>query len=312
MSRPLPEPQALRFEANAPRFKTYILGNAQLECLASDIRWIEGLLWMGDWNALLFEDLPRDRTLLWREDTGVSVWRQPSDYANGLARDRQGRVLACSHRGRAIDRIEHDGSVTRLVDRFEGKRLNAPNDIVVKSDGTVWFTDPLYGILNDYEGGRQPSEQPPALYRFDPRNGSLRAMSRDFDGPNGLAFSPDERRLYVAETGDQRRPDPVQVLRVFDVSEDGTALSNLRDFHKVEPGYTDGLAVDEDGNVWASAEDGVHCLSPEGERLGRLFMPALVSNLCFGGSPYRNRLFVGCSHALYAVFLNRRGARWPS
>ncbi|WP_152046489.1 SMP-30/gluconolactonase/LRE family protein [Aureimonas psammosilenae] len=310
MSRPLPAPTDVRFEAADPVFKSYILGNAQMECLAEGFRWIEGPVWMGDWNCLLFEDIPRNRTMMWREAEGVSVWREPSDYSNGLARDRQGRLIACSHRGRCITRTEHDGSVTLLADRFEGKRLNAPNDVVVKGDGTIWFTDPLYGILSDYEGGRQEIEQPPALYRFDPRDGSLQSMSRDFDGPNGLAFSPDERRLYVSETGDQRQENPVQVLRVFDVSPDG-ALSNLRDFYKVEPGYTDGLAVDTDGNIWSSAEDGVHCISPEGKLLGRIFTPALVSNLCFGGSPYRNRLFLGVSHSLYAVYLNRRGARWP-
>ncbi|KAB0678496.1 SMP-30/gluconolactonase/LRE family protein [Aureimonas leprariae] len=309
--RELPPPAEVEFEAADPRFCSYILGNAEMECLGTGFRWIEGLVWMGDWNCLLFQDLPRNRTMMWREGQGVSVWREPSGYANGQARDRQGRVIAGSHQRRCLHRIEHDGRVTVLVSQHDDMRLNAPNDVVVKSDGAVWFTDPVYGISNDYEGGIQVSEQPPAVYRFDPRSGESSVVSRDFDGPNGLAFSPDERRLYVAETGDQRHPNPTQVLRVFDVSEDGTRLSNGRDFFKVSPGYTDGLAVDVDGNVWSSAADGVHCISPEGEFLGRIRTPALVSNLCFGGSPHLNRLFIGVSHSLYAVFLNRRGARWP-
>ncbi len=297
------------FRAHDPRFSRFVLDNAPVEKLAEGFRWIEGLVWMGDWNALLFQDLPRDRTMLWSEAAGLSVWRQPSGKANGQARDRQGRVVLCSNLARAVQRVEHDGSLTTLADRFEGRRLNSPNDVVVRSDGSIWFTDPVYGIANDYEGIRQPSELPPAVYRL--HHGALSLVSRAFDGPNGLAFSPDERRLYVAETGDQSRPDPVQVLRVLDLEPDGTVRGAPRDFHKVEPGHTDGMALDEDGNIWSSAADGVHCIAPDGTLLGRILLPARVSNLCFGGGPYRNRLFIGASHALYAVFLNRRGATWP-
>jgi gluconolactonase len=238
------------------------------------------------------------------------VFRAPSDFANGQTRDRQGRLVACSHRGRCLYRTELDGSVTTLVARHGGKRLNAPNDVVVKSDGTIWFSDPLYGIQSDYEGGRQLSEQPPALYRFDPETGDIRVVAADFAGPNGLAFSPDERRLYVAETGDQTQDDPRQYIRVFDVSPDGMSLSGGDVFHKVEPGYCDGMRVDEDGNLWSSAGDGVHCISPAGELLGKVLVPHAVSNLTFGGLA-RNRLFIGGSHTLYAIFLNRRGVQWP-
>jgi gluconolactonase len=195
------------------------------------------------------------------------------------------------------------------VDRHDGRRLNSPNDVTVKSDGSVWFTDPLYGIQSDYEGGRQLSEQPPALYRFDPESGHITVAARDFDGPNGLAFSPDESRLYVAETGDQTIDDPKQYIRAFDVGPDGR-LSGGDIFHKVEPGYADGLCVDEDGNLWASAADGVHCIGPDGRLLGKVLVPYRVSNLTFGG-PFRNRLFIGGSHTLYAIFLNRRGTGWP-
>jgi len=298
------------FEIRDRRFAHYVLGNAPLEELASGFRWIEGPVWMGDANCLLFQDLPRNRTMRWTEEGGVSVFRAPSDYANGQTRDRQGRLIACSHRGRCLYRTELDGHVTRLVSHRDGRRLNAPNDVVVKSDGTVWFTDPLYGIQNDYEGGRQASEQPPALYRYDPEGDEIRVAAGDFDGPNGLAFSPDERRLHVAETGDQTTDDPKQYIRVFDLSADGARLSGGDVFHEVEPGCCDGMRVDEDGNLWSSAGDGVHCISPEGKLLGKVLVPHVVSNLTFGGL-HKNRLFIGGSHTLYSIFLNRRGVQWP-
>jgi gluconolactonase len=297
------------FEVVDPRFAGYMLGNAELEEIATGFRWIEGPVWFGDADCLLFQDLPRDRTMRWSEAEGLSVYRSPSHFANGQTRDRQGRLIACSHRNRCLTRTEYDGAVTTLVTHHAGRRLNAPNDVVVASDGGIWFTDPVYGIANDYEGGRQTSEQPPALYRLDPGSGEVRAMATDFDGPNGLAFSPDERRLYVAETGDQSRPNPRQVIRVFDVGPD-FALSGGRDFHTISPGYCDGMRVDEDGNVWSSAADGVHCIDPAGHLMGKIFVPHRVSNLTFGGR-MKNRLFIGGSHTLYAIFLNRRGAQTP-
>jgi gluconolactonase len=293
-----------------PRFARYVLANAGLEELATGFRWIEGPVWMGDWDCLLFQDLPRDRTMRWSESTGLSVYRQPSNYANGQTRDRQGRLVACSHRGRCLYRTEYDGTVTTLVTHHDGKRLNAPNDAVVRSDGSIWFTDPVYGIANDYEGGRQTSEQPPALYRLDPETGDLRVAAGDFGGPNGLAFSPDERRLYVAETGDQSKPNPVQHIRVFEVAADGRTLTGGAVFHTVEPGYADGFRVDEDGNLWSSAADGVHCIGPDGRHLGTIHVPHVVSNVTFGG-PTKNRLFIGGSGTLYAIFLNTRGVQWP-
>ncbi len=299
------------FDIRDPRFAHYILGNAPLEEIAGGFRWIEGPVWMGDWNCLLFQDLPRNRTMRWSETEGLSVWRSPSNYANGQARDLEGRLIACSHRGRCITRTEHDGSITTLADRHAGHRLNAPNDVVTKSDGSIWFTDPLYGILTDYEGGRQVSEQPPAVYRLDPARRELTVVADDFDGPNGLAFSPDERLLYIAETGDQTRPNPKQYLRVFEIAADGRSLTGGDIFHKVEPGYSDGFRVDEDGNLWSSAADGVHCISPEGELLGKILVPHPVSNLAFGDRD-ASRLFIGGSHTLYSIFLNRRGAGIPA
>ncbi len=298
------------FEIVDRRFARFINGNARLEQLATGFRWIEGPVWMADAQCLLFQDIPNDRTMRWIEGAGVSVYRAPSNYANGQTRDRQGRLVACSHRGRCLYRTELDGTVTMLVDRHDGRRLNAPNDVVAKSDGSLWFTDPLYGIQSDYEGGRQPSEQRPALYRYAPDTGRLDVMASDFEGPNGLAFSPDESKLYVVETGDQTRDDPTQLIRVFDVGADGRSLSGGGPFHKIDPGYADGIKVDEDGNVWSSAGDGVHCLSPDGDLLGKILVPHTVANLCFGDR-FRSRLFIGASHTLYAIFLNRRGVAFP-
>lgn len=296
-------------EIHDPVFARYVLANAGLEEIASGFRWVEGPVWMGDWDCLLFQDLPRNRTMRWSERAGVSVFREPSDYGNGQARDREGRLISCSHHGRCLIRTEHDGRLATLVDRHAGLRLNAPNDVVVARDGAVWFTDPLYGIQTDYEGGRQVSEQRPALYRFDSRSGRIRVAAGDFEGPNGLAFSPDERRLYVAETGDQTGGQPRQFIRVFDVGPDGT-LSGGGFYHAVSPGHCDGMKVDEHGNVWASAADGVHCLAPDGRLLGKLRVPYRVSNLAWGG-PRRDRLFIAASQRLYAMFLNVRGAPVP-
>jgi gluconolactonase len=298
------------FEIRSPRFERYILSNATLETLATGFRWIEGPVWMGDANCLLFQDLPNDRTMRWIEGLGASVYRAPSNYANGQTRDRQGRLIACSHRGRCLYRTEYDGHVTTLVDRHTGKRLNSPNDVVVKSDGSIWFTDPLYGISNDYEGGRQASEQPPAVYRFEPETGDIRIVAGDFDGPNGLAFSPDETRLYIAETGNQTEQSPRQYIRAFNVGPDGVTLSGGDIFHKIQPGYCDGMRVDEYGNIWSSAADGIHCIGPDGELLGRIFVPYRVSNVTFGGLA-KNRLFIGGSTTLYSIFLNCRGVQVP-
>jgi gluconolactonase len=276
-----------------------------LETLAEGFRWCEGPVWFGDREELLFSDLPNNRVMRWSDAGGLSVFREPSNFENGHARDREGRLISCSHRGRCITRTELDGRVTVLADRYRGKRLNAPNDIVCKSDGTIWFTDPPYGIQTDYEGGKQESELPATVYRLDPRDGSLTVVTDDFEGPNGLCFSPDESLLYIAESGLQFVPDPVQHIRVFSVGEAG--LKGGRVFHKVTPGFADGFRCDEDGNLWSSAADGVHCIDPSGALLGKIRVPATVSNLAFGGRN-RSRLFLCASHTLYAIYVNRRGA----
>ena len=210
------------FEIIDPRFRRFVLPNAPLERLADGFRWLEGPVWFADMRCLLVSDIPNDRIMRWTQTGGVEVFRQPAGFPNGQTRDREGRLITCSHHGRCVLRTELDGEVTILADRFEGKRLNSPNDVVVKSDGTIWFSDPPYGIQTDYEGGRQDQQQPARVYRLDPRSGALSVVADDFEGPNGLCFSPDERRLYIVETGLLFAEDPVQHIRVFDVDESGS------------------------------------------------------------------------------------------
>ena len=295
------------YEVLDPRFLACVLPNAALLTLGDGYAWLEGPVWFADQACLLVSDLPNDRILRVTND-GVSVFRQPSGFANGHARDPQGRLIGCSHRDRCITRTELDGRITVLADRFEGRRLNAPNDVVVQRDGTIWFSDPHYGINTDYEGGKHTPELPPTLYRLDPADGALTIAADDFAGPNGLCFSPDERLLYVAESGQQFASDPVQHIRVFAV--EGGRLAGGRVFHTVSPGFADGLACDEDGRLWTSAGDGVHCLDPSGALLGKILTGGVVANLAFGGRN-RSRLFLCASHRLCAVYTNVRGAVWP-
>ena len=298
------------FEVIDKRFSRYVLFNAPLEKLADGFRWLEGPVWFADMQCLLFSDIPNDRIMRWTEAAGVAEFRKPAGFPNGQTRDREGRLITCSHEGRCVKRTEYDGTVTILADRFDGKRLNSPNDVVVKSDGTIWFSDPPYGIQVDYEGGKQERELPCNVYRLDPRDGSMTVVADDFDGPNGLCFSPDETRLYISDTGLQFAEDPVQHIRVFDVDDDGKTLRGGDVFHKVSPGNADGFRCDEDGNVWSSAADGVHCIDPSGALLGKILVPSQVGNLTFGGR-YRSRLFLCASSALFAVYTNQRGAQRP-
>ncbi|WP_249138295.1 SMP-30/gluconolactonase/LRE family protein [Phenylobacterium montanum] len=297
------------FETLDPVFATYVLHNAPLERLATGFRWTEGPVWFGDAGMLLFSDIPNNAVMRWIEDGGVSVYRAPSHFENGHYRDRQGRLISCSHGLRAITRTEHDGSVTVLADRYEGKRLNSPNDVVVKSDGTIWFSDPHYGIKMDYEGARAPQELPCNLYRLDPESGRLDVAADDFAGPNGLAFSADETLLYVADTAAMFDPDAKRHIRRFSVGEGGK-LSGGDVFHVVSPGAADGFRLDEDDNIWTSAADGVHCISPDGRLLGKILVPEVVSNLTFGGRA-NSRLFICASTSVYAIYLNRRGIQRP-
>ncbi|MDQ6619305.1 MAG: SMP-30/gluconolactonase/LRE family protein [Pseudomonadota bacterium] len=306
----MPTPFIPKHEIIDSRFASFVLANAALEPLVEGCRWLEGPVWFADQQVLLVSDLPNDRILRVTEGGETSVFRQPSGFANGHTRDREGRLISCSHLHRCITRTELDGTIHTLVDRYAGKRLNAPNDVVVKSDGTIWFTDPTYGIETDYEGSKQTSELPPSVYCFDPRAATLTLVADDFDGPNGLAFSPDERLLYVAETGTQFAANPRRCIRVFDVDSQAPRLRNGRDFHTVTPGYADGFRCDIDGNLWSSAGDGVHCIDPSGALLGKIQVPSTVSNLCFGGR-HHSRLFLCAGDTLWALTVNRRGCQRP-
>jgi gluconolactonase len=294
------------FVIEDPRFAAMVLPNAPLQLLAEGFRWLEGPVWFADHEVLLVSDIPNDRIMRWSE-AGISVFRSPSHFSNGQTRDREGRLITCSHQHRNITRTELDGSISVLADRFEGKRLNSPNDVVVKSDGSIWFSDPHYGINTDYEGGKQSAELPARVYRLD-ADGTVSIAADDFDEPNGLCFSPDEKVLYICETGLQFVAEPRRYIRVFEV--DGKSLGPGRKFHKVVPDYADGIRCDEHGNVWSSAGDGVHCISPEGKLLGKILVPHAVSNLTFGGRN-RSRLFLCAGQHLYAIYTNTRGCAWP-
>jgi len=293
------------FEIFDQRFAAMLLPNAPLESLATGFAWLEGPVWFADHQCLLFSDIPNNRIMRWCQ-SGVTIFREPSYFANGHTRDLQGRLISCHHQSRVITRTEINGNITTLADNYEGKRLNSPNDVIVKSDGSIWFSDPHYGINTDYEGGKQRPELPATLYRLDP-NGTLTTAANDFEGPNGLCFSPDEKKLYVVESGLQFAADPMRVIRVFDLAVDGTTLTNGRDFHKINPGMADGIRADEFGNIWSSAADGVHCIAADGTLLGKIKTPNIVANLTFGGRN-NSRLFICAGDTLFAIYTNVRGA----
>lgn len=293
------------FEAHDPAFSRFVMFNAPVKRLCTGFDWVEGPVWFGDQNCLLFSDIPSNRIMRWSED-GVSVFRNPSNYTNGHTRDRQGRLVSCEHGMRRVTRTEWDGSITVIADGYQGKPLNSPNDVIVAPDGAVWFTDPHYGIGTDYEGFKSPQELPCQVYRVDP-SGQIEAVISDMACPNGLAFSPDGKRLYVADTGRMFHSDP-QHIRVFDVL-DGRP-ENGRVFHTISPGCADGIRCDTEGNVWSSAGDGVHCIAPDGRLLGKILVPEIVSNICFGGRA-KHRLFITATTSVYSVILNRNGAQWP-
>jgi len=293
------------FEIHDPIFATYVLGNAPVKRLVTGFDWVEGPVWFGDFGCLLFSDIPNNRILRLTED-GVTTFRSPSNYANGHTRDRQGRLISCEHGTRRVTRTDWDGTVSIVADRFDGKPLNSPNDVIAARDGSIWFSDPHYGIMTDYEGFRASQELPCQVYRVDP-SGKVEAVISDMACPNGLAFSPDETRLYVADTGRMFSTDP-QHIRVYDMV-DGRPV-NGRLFHTISPGCADGIRCDSDGNLWSSAADGVHCVAPDGRLLGKILVPELVSNICFGGRA-KNRLFITASTSVYSVILNRKGVQWP-
>jgi gluconolactonase len=291
-----------------PRFQKYVLGNAAIERIAGGCRFTEGPVWFGDGRYLLWSDIPSDCILRWEEETGaVSHYRRTSNNANGNTRDRQGRLVTCEMGSQRLTRTEHDGTITVLAESFDGKRLTGPNDVVVKSDGSIWFSDNGAGIRGNYLGNKGTAELPFRVYRLDAATGRMTIAVGDMRRPNGLAFSPDEKLLYVVDT-----PGPGQrTIQVYDVADDGTKTANRRAFCSAEPGGSDGLRVDTDGNLWCAwgggeAEDGVAIYAPDGTMIGRIMLPERCANVCFGGRK-RNRLFMAASQSIYALYVETQG-----
>jgi gluconolactonase len=299
------------FEILDPRFGKLVIGHAKLERLWTGGRWLEGPAYFPAGRYLVFSDIPNDQLMRYDETSGVvSVFRSPSGNGNGNTVDREGRMLSCEHKGRRITRTEFDGSVVALATHFENRRFNSPNDIVVKSDGSIWFSDPTYGIDGEYEGDAAPSEIGRAnIYRLDPAAGALAAVVTDRVQPNGLAFSPDERILYVSDTGSSHVEGHPRTITAYEVRTDG-AIASPRVFATLQAGAYDGFRIDANGNVWTSAFGGVHCYAPDGAHIGTIPIPELVSNVCFGGRK-RNRLFITAQTSLYAMYVNAQGALRP-
>ncbi len=298
------------FEIIDERFRQLILGNAAVEKIADGCRWAEGPIWFNDGGYLLWSDIPNNRILRWTPGIGVDVFRNDSSNSNGNTRDIQGRLISCLHGSRTVIRTEPDGSITTIADEYQGGRLNSPNDVVVKSDGSIWFTDPNYGIMSDYEGFKAEMEQGGCyVFRVSPDLSEITVVADDFVKPNGLAFSADEKQMYIADSGFSNDPKAPHHIRVFDVNADDT-LSGGEVFADVTPGLPDGFRFDTDGNLWTSAADGVHCYAPDGTLLGKILIPETVANLTFGG-PKRNRMFITATTSVYSIFLNASGVQRP-
>ena len=290
-----------------PRFRQYHLPLTSVERLYTGTRWSEGPVWFGDVRSLIWSDVPGDCMYRWDEETGsVTPFRKPSNNANGNTRDRQGRLVTCEHFTRRVTRTEYDGTITVICDQFEGKRLNSPNDLVVKSDGSIWFTDPQFGILGNYEGSKAEPELPMNVYRVDGKTGAVTVVADGIDGPNGLAFSPDEKKIYIVAS----RGEPRMIL-AYDVVANGDKLANGKMLIDAGPNTPDGFRLDIDGNLWCGwgmtpELDGVRIFSPQGEPIGHISLPERCANVCFGGKK-RNRLFMAAGHSLYALYVNTQG-----
>lgn len=304
------------------RFARYKIGNTPIQRLYTGCLWAEGTAWCGQGRYLVWSDIPNDRQLRWLDEDGhVSVFRKPAGNSNGNTFDWEGRQISFEHGNRRVVRYEHNGKITVLADRYQGKPLNAPNDGAVHPDGGIWFTDPGYGILMNYEGNKAELELKEAVYRIDPKTLKIEKMTDEIYKPNGLCFSPDYKKLYVADTGASHYPEAPRNIKVWDVLDDGRRLGKGREFSlmvmevngKEVAGLADGIRCDIDGNVWAAAGwvgdgyDGVHVFAPDGTRIGLIRLPEICGNLCFGGVK-RNRLFMAASQSLYAVYVETQGA----
>lgn len=295
------------YDIARPEFNALVLHNAGLTQLSTGHMWTEGPVWVPAHQCLYFSDIPNELILRWTPDGAVTPLRKRSDFNNGNTLDLQGRLVGCQHGTRSVVRTEHDGTISTLAHSFNGKRLNSPNDVVVKSDGSIWFTDPTYGIMGNYEGYRATPEQPlKNVFRLDPDTGAIESVCSDFCQPNGLAFSPDESVLYVSESGGSHDEDVQRIVRAFDVI-DGKTLTNSRIFATVSAGLPDGIRVDALGNLWSSSADSVQCFNQQGELLGRILVPEVVSNLTFGG-PRNTHLFITATTSLYAIHVNVEAA----
>lgn len=310
-----PDPDILVLDK---RFEKYKLGNTPIQRIHTGTLWAEGPAWNGVGRYLLWSDIPNNVQYRWLEEDGhVSKFRYPSGNSNGNTFDFQGRQIACEHGNRRVVRYEYNGKATVLADRWQGKPFNAPNDAIVHpNDDSVWFTDPGYGSLMNYEGNKGELLLKEAVYRIDAKSGSLEMLTDEIYKPNGLCFSPDYKKLYVADTGASHYEDAPKHIKVWDIV-DGKKLANGREFASMEldgkAGFADGIRADVDGNIWASAGwvgegyDGVHIFAPDGDRIGQILLPEICSNVCFGGRK-RNRLFMTASQSLYAVYVETQGA----
>jgi len=298
------------YESDASDAHLFIPGSALLEKLYEGTKWGEGPVYFGDLETLLWSDIPNDRMLRWTDGGGVSEFKRPAHNANGNTRDREGRLVTCEHGTRSVVRTEYDGSRTVLASEYEGKRLNSPNDLAVKSDGSIWFTDPTYGIITDYEGNKSEQEIDGCyVFCLDPGTSELRVVAEDFVMPNGIAFSPDEKTLYVSDTGKSTATAGPPHLRSFSVAADNS-LHGGEVFADMKEGASDGFRLDTEGNLWTSAGKGIACFRPDGELVLRVPIPEAVANITFGG-PKRNRLFITAHTSLYALYTGKRGALWP-
>jgi gluconolactonase len=294
------------FEVIDPRFESCFVGHMRVERLWTGGRWLEGPAWFAAGRYLVCSDIPNNRMLRFDETDGsVSTFRHPANFSNGNTTDNQGRLVTCEHLTRRVTRTEHDGTISVIADRFKGKRFNSPNDVVVKSDGSIWFTDPSYGIVSDYEGEKAEPEMDCCVYRVDAKSGVISRVADDFVKPNGLAFSPDENCLYIADTGASHMPNGPKHIRKFAVTQD-RRLTDGAVFAECTSGFFDGFRIDRDGRIWSSSAEGVHCYDPDGTLIGKVHIPELVSNLAFGGAK-RNRLFITANQSLYAVYVAVNG-----